>query len=84
MACILDEFKNELRQQCDNDLQHLPYDCTKNKFDIAAAGDHFEFEISVRQHKADMEVTKRSISSMEKVLTGLDTLDTNNFQDPHW
>lgn len=60
----------ELGHPCDAGLKYLPYDQKSKSFDISSARTHYEFQLTLAQHKTNMEETVREKNSVEKQLSG--------------
>ena len=54
MASIIEEFGEELGDPCGAGLRYPRYDQTSKSFDLSSARSHYEFQLSLAQHKTNM------------------------------
>ena len=73
MACVVDEFGRELSMPDDSEMAGLPFDAKSGSFNLAVSRQHYEFEMSLAEHKKKMKQVEKDIVSVEKKLTGLET-----------
>ncbi len=71
-AAVLEHFGQEVAIPCDCKKVVLPYDESKNTFDIAAARKHQEFLYSLQEHKEEIIVLQEHLTSLEKHLPDIE------------